>query len=146
MENKPVVLRGHHLLCVHGFAGMGYSPAFVQKMTEIVRMIRDDQQDFPIRVVRGFDDTCQVCPNKGEWVCEADANSEAHVQQLDRNVIRHLGLQEGQLYSKSWLVEQTRDKVEPDDLDQLCAGCSWLPAGVCKKGLAQLKAGESPPL
>jgi hypothetical protein len=141
-QMEKVVLRGHHLLCVHGFQGMGYSPEFVRKMAEIVDKIRDPEQDFPIQVVRGFDDTCMVCPNKGAEKCEANGDSEEHVQGLDRNVITHLGLQANEIYWKSALVELTRERVEPADLDQLCAGCSWLSYGVCKEGIAKLKKGS----
>ncbi|HZG17463.1 MAG TPA: DUF1284 domain-containing protein [Candidatus Bathyarchaeia archaeon] len=139
---EKVILRGHHLLCVHGFRGMGYSPAFVEKMRGIVEQIRDKDNDFPIQVVRGFDVTCLVCPHKGAEACEANEGSEEHVQTLDRNVIGHLGLQENQLYQKSELVALTREKVAPDDLDMLCAGCSWLPYGVCKEGIAQLRGDD----
>ncbi|MBO8162431.1 MAG: DUF1284 domain-containing protein [Brevibacillus sp.] len=135
---KPIVLRGHHLLCVHGFQGMGYSPAFIQKMDEIVKQIRDPKADFPIQVVRGFDDTCMVCPNKGSEKCEADPESEQHVQRLDRNVIDHLGLKEGETYLKSELIAITKERVEPAHLDRLCEGCSWLSYGVCKAGIEQL--------
>lgn len=136
---KPIVLRAHHLLCVHGFRGMGYSPAFVEKMTKIVTQIRDEKQDFPIQVVRGFDDTCLVCPNKGAEKCEADENSEEHVQFLDNNVLHHLGLEENHVYLKSDLIRLTQQRVQPDDLDHLCQGCSWLPYGVCKEGIAALR-------
>jgi hypothetical protein len=136
---KKIVLRGHHLLCVHGFQGMGYSPEFIEKMAEIVERIRDPEQDFPIQVVRGFDDTCLACPNKGSERCEASPDSEEHVQFLDSNVLRHLGLQEGGVYLKSELLERTRQKVEPDDLAHLCEGCSWYSYGVCREGIARLK-------
>ncbi|MGD8188697.1 DUF1284 domain-containing protein [Brevibacillus ginsengisoli] len=136
---EKVILRGHHLLCVHGFKGMGYSPEFVVKMAEIVENIRNPKKDFTIQVVRGFDDTCWVCPNQGETRCEADPQSEEHVQFLDQNVITHLGLQAGEEYPKSYLVSLTRQKVAPDDLDHLCQGCSWLAQGVCKEGIQLLK-------
>jgi hypothetical protein len=139
---EKVVLRGHHLLCVHGFQGMGYSPEFVKKMSEIVEKIRDPKQDFPIQVVRGFDDTCLVCPNKGTDACEAAPDSEEHVQFLDRNVIGHLGLEEGKVYWKSQLISLTKRKVEPDDLEHLCRGCSWYSYGVCREGIARLKQEE----
>lgn len=132
-------LRGHHLLCIHGFKGMGYSPAFVEKMTEIVTAVRDVNQDFPIRVVRALDDTCWTCPHHGQTTCEKDAESNAHVLQLDANVIGHLGLKDGNIYPKSELVSLVAEKVEPEDLDHLCQGCSWLSYGVCKDGIAALK-------
>lgn len=136
---EKVVLRGHHLLCVHGFQGKGYSPAFVEKMQEIVENIRNAEVDFPIQVVRGFDETCMVCPNKGESVCEASPDSEEHVQFLDRNVFRHLGLVEGETYLKSQLVSLTREKVKPEDLEHLCKGCSWHAYGMCTEGIAKLR-------
>lgn len=138
---EKVVLRGHHLLCVHGFQGNGYSPAFVEKMADIVNGFRNDQIDFPIQVVRGFDETCLVCPNKGESVCEAGPESEQHVQFLDSNVFRHLGLQEGETYLKSQLVSLTKEKVKPEDLAHLCQGCSWYHYGMCTEGIAKLSKG-----
>ncbi|MBT2655056.1 DUF1284 domain-containing protein [Bacillus sp. ISL-18] len=132
-------LRGHHLLCVHGFRGMGYSPEFVRKMSAIVEQIRDEQQDFPIKVVAALDDTCCTCPHKGKTTCEASAGSNEHVLTMDLNVIRQLELIEGAVYHKSYLVQLTAEKVKPEDLDYLCKGCSWLSYGVCKEGIADLR-------
>lgn len=144
MDDKGVVslsfsLRGHHLLCVHGFRGMGYSPDFVKKMSEIVEQIRDERSDFSIQVVAALDDTCCTCPHKGKTTCEAGIGSNEHVLTMDLNVIRQLGLIEGAIYNKSFLVQLTAEKVEPDDLDYICKGCSWLSYGVCKEGIADLR-------
>nr|WP_276561806.1 DUF1284 domain-containing protein [Brevibacillus halotolerans] len=118
---------------------MGYSPAFAVKMKEIVERIRDHQDDFPIRVVHALDDTCQYCPNKGEGICVADPTSEEHVQTMDLAALEQLGLIPGHIYRKSELIERTKNRVEPADLDRICAGCSWLSYGVCKKGIVLLK-------
>lgn len=136
---ETLVLRGHHLLCVHGFRGMGYSPAFVAKMAEVVEKVRDSRSDFSVQVVQGFDVACMACPNKGMEKCEASVGSEEHVQFMDAQVINKLGLKAGETYLKSYLVQATKEKVEPSDLDDLCAGCSWLAYGVCKEGIAALK-------
>jgi uncharacterized protein len=133
------VLRGHHLLCVHGFQGMGYSPRFVERMTEIVKEIRNDEVDFAIQVVEGFDQACAACPNKGDTMCKDQVETDAHVRQLDQNVMRKLGISHGDVWSKDELVIHTAKTVEPDDLDELCANCSWLSYGVCKAGIAKLK-------
>ncbi|MBO8177886.1 MAG: DUF1284 domain-containing protein [Bacillus sp. (in: Bacteria)] len=143
-------LRGHHLLCVHGFQGMGYSPAFVEKMSEIVQDIRNDRLDFPIRVIEGLDEACRACPHHGIGRCEASEQSDAHVRFLDRNVIEHLGLEKGKEYPKSLLIALTATKVRPEDLDSLCKGCSWLSYGICKQGIQKLRekyfneVGDSP--
>lgn len=132
-------LRGHHLLCVHGFQGMGYSPDFIKNMEQIVKSMRDDRMDFPIQVVAALDDACQACPNKGKTKCEAQNGSNEHVLSMDGKVINHLGLVPEKVYKKSELVALTAEKVNPEDLDYLCADCSWLPYGVCKQGIKKLK-------
>jgi len=133
------VLRGHHLLCVHGFRGMGYSPGFIKKMGTIVDDVRDKEKDFDILVVAAFDDACMACPHRGRTECEANEGSNEHVLSMDRKVINHLELVEGKSYKKSELLKQTAAKVEPEDLDFLCEGCSWLKYGVCKEGVGELR-------
>lgn len=133
-------LRGHHLLCVHGFQGMGYSPSFVEKMSEIVQQIRDPESDIWLEITIGFDEACSACPHQGETKCEADEDSDTHVKQMDARVIYHLDLESDATYRKKWLVRRTASMVKPDDLDELCVGCSWLSYGVCKEGIRKLRA------
>lgn len=132
-------LRGHHVLCVHGFQGMGYSPDFIKKMEEIVEEIRDHSQHFAIRVIIGLDDACGSCPNRGEGFCNASRGSDEHVKQLDRRIMDHIGITDGESVDKHELLRRTAEKVCPEDLDVLCKGCSWLPYGVCKAGIAKLR-------
>lgn len=138
------VLRGHHLLCVHGFRGMGYSPGFIKKMEGIVKDVRNREKDFSIKVVAAFDDACMSCPHQGKTECEASEGSNEHVLFMDRKVIHHLGLEEGKTYAKSALLTRTAERVSPDDLDYLCENCSWLKYGVCKEGIAELREAYRP--
>jgi len=133
------ILRGHHLLCVHGFKGMGYSPDFIRNLEKIVQDIRDENKDFAVQVVAALDDACSACPHRGQTECKASAGSNQHVLTMDGKVLRHLGLEPGEVYKKSELVARTVEKVKPADLDYLCAGCSWLRYGVCKQGIQELK-------
>ncbi|MFE8701427.1 DUF1284 domain-containing protein [Cytobacillus sp. FJAT-54145] len=121
---------------------MGYSPDFVKKMEEIVTDIRNDQKDFPIKVVAAFDDACMSCPHRGKTKCEANEDSNEHVLSMDGKVIEHLGLEKNKSYQKSFLVSLTAAKVRSDDLDYLCEGCSWLSYGVCKEGIDLLRKKE----
>jgi uncharacterized protein len=132
-------LRGHHLLCTHGFRGMGYSEGFIKVMRNITADIRDEEKDFNIQVLQGFDDACQACPHRGRTACVKSTDSNGHVLSMDGKVISHLGLTAGETYLKSDLVKRTAEKVDPDDLDFLCEGCSWLEHGVCKEGIRELK-------
>lgn len=136
------VMRGHHLLCVHGFKGMGYDAKFIQKMENIVMDIRDLSKDFNIKIVAGFDDACMACPNKGEKECKAGEGANDHVLSMDEKAILHLGLEKGKTYKKSELLALTAQKVSPSDLDYICARCLWLSYGVCKEGIEKLKKAD----
>ncbi|MBE3563088.1 MAG: DUF1284 domain-containing protein [Hydrogenibacillus schlegelii] len=136
----PLVLRAHHLLCIHGFRGMGYSAEFVATMARIVAAMRAPAP-LPVRVVRGLDTACLSCPHHGETTCEASPTSEAHVLGIDDRVLARLDLVPGRVYEKAELIRRTRERVRPEDLDELCAGCSWLSYGVCQEGIARLRGG-----
>lgn len=136
--HELLVLRAHHLLCIHGFRGMGYSEQFITTMRTIVEQMKDDRPR-KVRVVRGLDTACGSCPHQGPGICQASQDSEKHVLGLDTNVLTHLNLIPGEIYDKHELIERTRERVRPEDLDHLCAGCSWLPYGVCKEGIAALR-------
>jgi uncharacterized protein len=135
---QEMILRGHHVLCVHGFRGMGYSPDFVKKMTEIVAAVRDDSYTFSIRVVEGLDEACGACPNRGDGVCGSSPVSDDNVKKLDRRIMSHIGLIHGETIDKTELVRRTAESVRPEHLDELCRGCSWLSYGVCKDGIRLL--------
>lgn len=141
-SQRTIVLRGHHLLCIHGFKGMGYNKPFVHNMAEIVSAIR--QGDVTLIPTATVDSICSACPNLGDGACAAKPDSEVRIQGHDRRVLEHLGVTPGQALSVKELFQITRERVRPDDLDQLCATCPWLPYGVCKEGLQRLAAGEAP--
>lgn len=134
-----IKLRGHHLLCVHGFQGMGYSKDFIKKMEEVVHFIRDESQDGLIQVEGKSDVLCKECPNLGEVGCQSSYNAEEKIRSMDNRVINYLGLKEGGIYMKSHLVQRTREKVSPEDLERLCYECSWLRYGMCQEGIARLR-------
>ena len=55
-----IVLRPHHLLCVQGFRGLGYSPQFVATMQRVVATLQDNA--VLVRVEVRADVICQSCP------------------------------------------------------------------------------------
>ncbi|RFU61154.1 hypothetical protein [Peribacillus glennii] len=54
---------------------------------------------------------------------------------MDEREIKHLGLEKEQTCGKPFLEVMTSAKVQPDDLDYLYDGYSWLSYGVCKRVL-----------
>ncbi|MBP1930990.1 DUF1284 domain-containing protein [Ammoniphilus resinae] len=132
------ILRGHHVLCIHGFQGMGYSSEFIDKMTEIVEDMRNEQMTFPVRVVQDLDEACFSCPNRGDGFCNAGEDSDDHVRNMDSRAMEHLGITHGEILDKNALIRLTARKIRTEDLNDICEGCSWLRYGVCKEGIRML--------
>ena len=54
-------LRGHHLLCILGFRGLGYDEAFVANMTRVVGLIRKKPETV-FTLTDSADILCATCP------------------------------------------------------------------------------------
>ena len=71
---------------------------------------------------------------------ELSSGSEAGIVHQDRDVMRRLGIDEGATLEWDDIVARIASSVAPDDLDSICGNCPWLPLGVCKTGIAALRA------
>jgi hypothetical protein len=68
----PVLLRGHHFLCILTYRGKGYSDAFVANMSAKVAAIRNGQ---PVQLVEGPDDICNGFTDACREACDHDCNA-----------------------------------------------------------------------
>ncbi|MHB9112032.1 MAG: DUF1284 domain-containing protein [Thermoleophilia bacterium] len=127
-------LRAHHLLCIHGFRGQGYSPLFVANMARLVHRL-ENSPETSIQVVNGADDVCSACPHMDEGKC---IRPDQRVDELDQRVRAQLGFDKG--YSASWssILDIIRDRIDPFRLEVVCDGCRWLDLDYCTNGLASL--------
>jgi len=122
----PIELRGHHLLCLHFFAGEGYSVEYADNLRGVLAAAEADGAV----VVTGADSVCAPCPGLTGTMCE----SEDEVRRLDELAVRLLDVAPGE--TVVWA--DTRDRL-PDVLEAwyagACDGCSWLAvcrsAGLC---------------
>jgi hypothetical protein len=131
-------LRAHNLLCIQGFVGKGYSPAFVANMTSIVEGLGDRTE---VTVVAEPDRLCEACPNLRATGCALHGEgTERGILRQDRDVLARLGLAEGQRAMWGEILARIRASVAPADLDAICGACPWLPLGHCKAGIARLRA------
>lgn len=136
-----VRLRGHHLLCLLGFRGMGYSEEFARNMSKVYEKLRRTPET-SILIVEGADDLCVKFPCDQEYHCD-----DAAVHQHDRQVIHHLGVQPGDQVTWKELLERVREQVKPEHIPKWCASCQWLRYGVCEEGVELIHKGEVlPPL
>ncbi|MFI5403813.1 MAG: DUF1284 domain-containing protein [Planctomycetota bacterium] len=134
-------LRAHNLLCIQGFVGKGYSPEFVANMTSIVGGLGARTE---VTVVAEPDSLCSACPNLKTSGCTLHGEgTEKGIVKQDKNVLARLGLRDGQEVAWREILARIRARVAPDDLDDICGTCPWLPLGHCKAGLARLRAAAS---
>ncbi len=134
-----MMLRAHHLICLLGFRGLGYSPEFLQDMTKIVFELLSCPETL-IEVVYGPDDICTPCPFLKNGGCyEEGPHSEEIIKKRDRAVMMRLGLVSGEKVTWSAVEQRIRSLISLQDLEQICRDCRWLPLGYCVAGLERLR-------
>ncbi len=136
----PVNFRPHHFLCALGFVGKGYSERFAANMSEIVegRLRAPDGDQVEIHVAEAADDICAPCPHRRGKGC----SRQARIDGLDRRHAAALEYAPGDTVTWGAAKRRIAERLTPNDLDRICAGCQWLPLGVCKSALSRLLRGE----
>jgi uncharacterized protein len=134
---KRLRVRAHHLLCIQGFQGLGYSDKFVQNMGEICRQMKAESA-LEIEVVDNPDDICAPCPFVAGGCCSREEGTlEQGARELDRRVLEKLEISPGRIFRRDELLALVLKKISPDDLEVLCEGCEWLPFDYCREGLRE---------
>ncbi len=133
---EMIRLRGHHIFCLIGYHGMGYSKEFVQNMTRIHQTLRKNPE-IQVEIIEGPDPICEKYPNCGKYHCE-----DQNIYERDLAVIEKLGLSIGQVLQWEEIEERIRKRVKPSDIHALCQSCSWLSYGVCEEGIKELIEGK----
>ncbi|REE84443.1 hypothetical protein A8990_115122 [Paenibacillus taihuensis] len=141
MANREIRLRGHHLLCLLGFRGMGYSAAFSANMREVYNELRDEPQTL-VSIIGGPDDLCACFPKDAEQHCE-----NRSVYEHDKRILEKLGFAAGMTLPWADVTLRVRDRMQPEDINTLCYTCEWRSYGVCEAGVRTIKKGSPlPPL
>ena len=131
-------IRAHHLLCMMGFRGLGYSPEFVENMQLVVASFFS-APGMDTELAAGADDICSACPNLHDGACHADEDSERNVAARDEAVLRRLGLSAGGRMDSPALTRLVVERIDDSALAEICAGCQWLPLGHCEAGLRSFR-------
>lgn len=131
-------LRGHHLLCILGFRGLGYDEAFVANMTRVVGIIRKKPETV-FTFTDSADILCAACPRYVNGRCQSDLGAEDRARERDRAVLRALELESGDSLPAGRVYDRIRERISLAAMEQICAGCEWQSSGYCAEGLAALK-------
>lgn len=133
---KVFLLRGHHLFCLLGYRGMGYSDQYVKEMTRLHTVLREDPQTL-ITIVHGPDDLCSNFPENEPYHCD-----ESAVLDRDERIVQYLGLTIGNTYTWSDIEQRIIERVVREDIPRFCSTCPWLPYGVCEEGVDRMRHGD----
>ena len=114
-------LRGHHLLCILGFQGYGYSEDFVLNMVRINELRKSDKTT--IKLINRPDDICSACPNLKDDVCENKMQNE-NIVKMDNEVLSQFNINQEynaiDLFNEVVLKFNTLKSVE-----NICNDCKW---------------------
>ena len=126
-DKNAVRLRGHHLLCLLTYKGLGYSPEFVAGMTATAaRLVAGATAE----IVEGPDDIC-------EPLCRAEEHPHCHeatVPERDRRALSLVSdllgrsLNSGdRLAFDEELRARLRSAYRDGAFETACALCEWQP-------------------
>ena len=140
----PIAIRAHHLLCMLGFRGLGYSTVFVLNMRNVVDELRSNP-DASLIVVSGPDVICAGCPHHEQGKCLREVDSEEKCLALDLKILEQLHLEPGAHVSTSEARGRLREMITSEDMALLCSDCEWWPLGYCEQGLERLRSSSPDP-
>ncbi|CAM3930353.1 DUF1284 domain-containing protein [Cohnella lubricantis] len=130
-------LRGHHLLCLLGYRGKGYSDGFCANMTAIYETLRRGS-DTEIRIIEGPDEICRSFPADQPSHC-----LNASVFHKDRAILDKLALAPGDTVQWQEICDRVAAQVAPEDIAHLCRDCQWQPYGMCSEGVGHIRAART---
>lgn len=135
-SNRTIQFRPHHFLCAVGFAGKGYSNAFIKNFEQIVCKLNSPEGDsIQIQVVKDTDNICSPCPHKQGNTCV----DQEKITQLDNAHATALEIQPDNILTWGEAKKRIRKNISMPLFEQICAPCNWKKLGICQKALKELK-------
>ncbi|WP_394231951.1 DUF1284 domain-containing protein [Niallia oryzisoli] len=129
-------LRGHHIFCLLGYRGMGYSKEYVENMTMLHQTLRENPKTW-IQLIEGPDRLCEKFPNTSEYHCE-----EKGIAERDSAILEKMELKIGQILTWEEIEAKIQKYIVPSDINTVCESCSWRSYGVCEEGVQEILNGS----
>lgn len=121
--SEPIRIRAHHILCIQGFQGLGYSKEFTKNMTLITEKILNNHSFF-IKIIIGADSICKHCPHLSNGVCRMEMGSLKFISSMDSLVLKKLNMEAGSVISSAQLKTLTGN-LSPKIIKEICGDCGW---------------------
>jgi len=117
-------IRAHHLCCIQGFQGYGYSPAFVANMRAVISDL-EALPSRPLKLVTVCDAICASCPSKRECTIQESVLSQ-RIKQMDLVVLEKLRLDDGTVLNADEAFRLINSKLnKASDVEEVCGICKW---------------------
>lgn len=114
-------LRGHHLLCLKGFQGYGYSDYFIENMEEV--NFKRKLKFTKVTLSCEPDDLCYYCPNLRKGLCQNEEHDQS-IRKMDEEVLKKIEPAEEynsvELFKKITKIFNTKESVS-----KICFNCLW---------------------
>jgi hypothetical protein len=118
-----IKLRGHHLFCLQGFQGYGYSENFIENMINIKEDV--EKLDTEIVLCDYPDDICKCCPNLNGELCK-NVECNANIIEMDQKVLIKLDYFEDNILAKDLFEKINGIFNSKKDIENICGSCNWL--------------------
>jgi len=128
---KRIKLRGHHLLCMLTYRGVGYTPDFVANYDGVVEALNEGAT---IEIVDGVDSICGALRKGADITCDhaytCRGGNTAHRDRLALNAIARVlqipYLRKGDTLKLSASeIKFLRQHYLHGSIRQACTACSW---------------------
>mgnify|MGYP000951224147 CR=1 FL=1 len=120
-SSDVIKIRAHHLLCMQGFQGYGYSQGFQRNLEEIINYLESNPYS-SLKLVADTDVICLKCPHLEDGHC--DRYSYPAIRDMDLKVLEKLDLEVGVIEPVQKLLSQVK-AWNIHDLREVCGECSW---------------------
>ena len=118
-------IRAHHLLCLQGFQGYGYSRDFVANMARVVKEINSSPH-LEIEIIDRCDVICSSCPHQEKGICRRNPDSDERTKEIDGYILRRLGLKAGVKVKVEDIFHLANERLKnSSDIERICGKCGW---------------------
>ncbi len=118
-----IKIRAHHILCIQGYQGHGYSQDFEENMWRMVEKFRLNP-NLPVTVVCETDAICEYCPHQTAGRCVNTPLVSKQISKMDSLVLEKMSLESGATLNFNKLISLTK-KFSETDVMEICGECSW---------------------
>lgn len=117
-------IRAHHLLCIQGFQGYGYSEEFTENMSKVIQNLKSFP-DHKIQITTCCDVLCACCPHNIANKCAESSNSNEKMIEMDIKVLKTIGLQANTIIEAHDAFQLVNKYFKSSHIIEICGNCKW---------------------